>query len=177
MNKISILVLTVDETLKNAQKTLFEDLKVVKIEHVAIQHLINQIERTKVELELINKASIIIDQMHAKDDFQFASIDLTKQTSKTTSSSYNDTMSENFQNLEKAMKKKITKLINKRFENQSSRTHINTITKSSKRANSNMNANIKEKSQTLKTNQTSQKTQSSKKSQINNTNSDASSFI
>ncbi len=86
-------------------------------------------------------------------------------------------MSENFQNLEKAMKKKITKLINKRFENQSSRTHINTITKSSKRANSNMNANIKERSQTLKTNQTSQKTQSSKKSRINNTNSDASSFI
>ncbi len=30
-NKISILILTVNETLKNAQKTLFEDLKVVKI--------------------------------------------------------------------------------------------------------------------------------------------------
>ncbi len=118
MNKISILVLTVDETLKNAQKTLFENLKVVKIKYVAIQHLINQIERTRVDLKLTDKASISIDQIHAKDDFQFASIDLTKQISKTTSlSSYNDTMSENLQKLEKAMKKKMTKLINKRFEN------------------------------------------------------------
>ncbi len=41
LNKISILVLTIDETLKNAQKTLFESLKVAKTEYVIIQHLIN----------------------------------------------------------------------------------------------------------------------------------------
>jgi histone deacetylase complex regulatory component SIN3 len=35
--KISTFVLSVNETLKNAQKTLYEDLKIPKIEHVIIQ--------------------------------------------------------------------------------------------------------------------------------------------
>ncbi len=97
MNKISILVLTVDEKLKNAQKTMFEKLKVAKCEHVVIQHLINQVERARIEFDLTDKSSIIIDQMHTKNDFQFASIDLTKKVNKTTSTtSYNDTLSENF---------------------------------------------------------------------------------
>jgi hypothetical protein len=42
--KILTLVLSIDKALKNAQKTLFEGLKVAKTEHVIVQHLINQIE-------------------------------------------------------------------------------------------------------------------------------------
>ncbi len=160
MNKISILVLTIDEALKNAQKTLFERLKVVKIEHIAIQHLINQVERTRVELDLTDKASIIIDQMHANNDFQFASIDLTKKASKTTSTSYKDTLSENFQKLEKAIRIKLTKLINQQFESQSSRLHVNK-TETSKLANA-------KKTDESKTSQTIRKTQTSENSRLNN---------
>jgi hypothetical protein len=69
LNKVSTLVLTVNETLKNAQKILFEALKVAKTEHTIIQNLINQIERARVELDLKDKASIIIDQMHKTKDF------------------------------------------------------------------------------------------------------------
>ncbi len=68
-NKISILILTVNETLKNAQKTLFESLKVVKIEHVIVQQLINQIERARVELDLTDKTFVIIDQTHSTKTF------------------------------------------------------------------------------------------------------------
>ncbi len=51
--------------------------------------------------------------MRAKNDFQFALINLTKKLNKTTLlSSYNDTMSENFQELEKKLKKKMIILIN-----------------------------------------------------------------
>jgi hypothetical protein len=93
--KISTLVLSVNETLKNAQKTLFEDLNVAKIEHVIVQHLINQIERAKVNLDLIDDVLVTIDQMQTEKDFEFASIDLIKKLS-TTSTSYSETMSKNF---------------------------------------------------------------------------------
>jgi hypothetical protein len=63
------LILTVNEALKNAQKTLFENLKVAKIEHVVVQQLINQIERARVELDLTDKAFVIIDQTHSTKDF------------------------------------------------------------------------------------------------------------
>jgi NCAIR mutase (PurE)-related protein len=41
--KILTLMLSVNEALKNAQKTLYESLKVAKIEHGIVQQLINQI--------------------------------------------------------------------------------------------------------------------------------------
>ncbi len=84
--KIFALVLSIDETLKNAQKTLFENLKVAKIEHIIVQHLINQIERARINLDLTDDASITIDQIQTKKNFEFASIDLNK--SKSTSTSY-----------------------------------------------------------------------------------------
>jgi GTPase Era involved in 16S rRNA processing len=59
--KILTLVLSINETLKNAQKILFEDLKIAKIEHVTIQNLINQIERARVNLDLTDDVSIAID--------------------------------------------------------------------------------------------------------------------
>jgi hypothetical protein len=64
--KISTFVLSIDEILKNAQKTLFEDFKIAKIEHMIIQQLINQIESAKANLDLIDEASIFIDQMQTK---------------------------------------------------------------------------------------------------------------
>jgi hypothetical protein len=103
--KIPTLVLSIDETLKNAQKTLFEDLKVAKIEHVMIQRLINQIERTRVNLDLTDEVSAAINQIQTEKNFEFAAIDLTKKTSSLTTS-YNETMSENFQQLKKRSNKK-----------------------------------------------------------------------
>ncbi len=69
LNKVFILVLTVNKTLKNAQKILFEKLKVAKTEHTIIQNLINQIERARIGLDLKKKAFIIIDQVHKTKDF------------------------------------------------------------------------------------------------------------
>jgi hypothetical protein len=88
-------MLSIDETLKNAQNILFEDLKVAKIEHVIIQQLINQIERAKANLDLTDETSIIIDQTQTTKSFEFASINLTKKSNK--SSLYCETMSKNFQ--------------------------------------------------------------------------------
>ncbi len=157
-NEISILILTVNETLKNAQKTLFESLKVAKIEHVIVQQLINQIKRARVELDLTNKASVIIDQTHSTKDFQFESIDLTKKANKKTSdSTYKDTMSENFQKLEKAMKRKMTTLINKRLDIQINRSRTNKISKSA-------SSNTKSLTQTSKSNQTIRKSRSTENS-------------
>ncbi len=98
--------------------------------------------------------------MHANNDFQFASIDLTKKASKTTSTSYKDTLSENFQKLEKAIRIKLTKLINQQFESQSSRLHVNK-TETSKLANA-------KKTDESKTSQTIRKTQTSENSRLNN---------
>ncbi len=100
--------------------------------------------------------------MHANNDFQFASIDLTKKTDKITSiSSYKDTLFENFQELKKAMKIKMTRLINQSFENQASRTHANK-TKTSKLANA------KKTDESTRTNQTIRKIQFSDNSRLNN---------
>jgi flagellar biosynthesis component FlhA len=107
-----------NETLKKAQKTLFEDLKIAKIENVIIQHLINQIERAKVNLDLIDDVLVTIDQMQTEKNFEFALIDLIKKSS-TTSTSYSETMSKNFQTLEKTIEPKMTKLITELFENKS----------------------------------------------------------
>jgi hypothetical protein len=115
--KILTLVLSIDETLKNAQKTLFEDVKVAKTQHVIIEHLINQIERATVNLGLTDNVSVAIDQMQTKKNFEFALIDLTKKSSKTTTL-YVDTMLENFQQLEKTIEQKITTLITERLKSQ-----------------------------------------------------------
>jgi hypothetical protein len=50
-----------NETFKNAQKNLFEELNIAKIEHIVIQHLINQIERARVNLDLTDDVSTAID--------------------------------------------------------------------------------------------------------------------
>jgi hypothetical protein len=118
--KISTLILSVDEALKNAQKILFKDLKVAKTEHVIIQQLINQIERARTNLYLTDETSIIIDQIQTTKSFEFASINLTKKSDKSTP--YCETIFENFQQLEKAMKQKITKLINKQLKHQTIRS-------------------------------------------------------
>jgi spore coat polysaccharide biosynthesis predicted glycosyltransferase SpsG len=112
--KIFTLVLSVDEALKNAQKTLFEGLKIAITEHVIVQQLINQIERARVNLELTDETSIIIDQTQTKKNFEFASINLNEKIDKKTS--YCETMFENFQQLEKKLGQKMTKLMIERFE-------------------------------------------------------------
>lgn len=162
-NKIPTLVLTVNEALKNAQKTLFEGLKVAKTEHAVVQQLINQIERARVELGLTDKAPVVINQTHTTKHFQFESINLAKASKKTSSSTYCDTMSENFQELEKAMEKKMTTLINKRFDSQSNQSRISKVANVSKLENS----NAKDSNQTLKSNQTIRKSQPIEISQTN----------
>jgi hypothetical protein len=86
---------------------LFKDLKVAKTEHVIIQQLINQIERARTNLDLTDKTSIIIDQIQTTKSFDFALINLTTKSDKSTS--YCETMFENFQQLKKAMKQKMMK--------------------------------------------------------------------
>ncbi len=132
--KISTLVLSVDEALKNAQKSLFEELKIAKTKHVILQQLINQIERARTNLDLTDKTSIAIDQVQTEKIFEFASIDLTKKSNKSTS--YCETMSENFQHLEKTMKQKMTKLIIERL-NQSIRSSSNANVNTTKKFSTN----------------------------------------
>jgi hypothetical protein len=181
--KISTLMLSVDETLKNAQKILIEDLKIVKIEHVIIQQLINQIERARANLDLTDETSIIIDQTQTTKSFEFASIDLTKKADKC--SSYCGTMSKNFQQLKQAMKKKMTRYINERLKNQSiqsrsadvSETSKNLSTKSAK-VQTQSKSNSKETSETSKKTLIAKRAQTSEKSRTNaETNSTTSSFI
>ncbi len=112
--KISTLVLSVNKALKKAQKTLFEELKMTKTKHVILQQLINQIERARTNLDLTDETSVAIDQVQTEKIFEFASIDLTKKSDKSTS--YCETMLENFQQLEKTMKQKMTKLIIERLK-------------------------------------------------------------
>jgi hypothetical protein len=81
-----------------------------------IQQLINQIERARTNLDLIDKASIIINQVQTKKSFEFTSSNLTKKSNK--SISYYETKSENFQQLKKAMKQK-NDAINKRTTEKS----------------------------------------------------------
>jgi hypothetical protein len=83
------------------KKLCSKDLKVAKTEHVIIQQLINQIERARTNLDLTDETSIIIDQVQTEKSFEFASMNLTKKSDK--SVSYCGTMSENFQQLEKAV--------------------------------------------------------------------------
>jgi hypothetical protein len=175
--KILTLVLSINETLKNAQKTLFESLKVAKIEHVIVQHLINQIERARVNLDLTDDVSITIDQIQTEKNFEFASIDLSK--SKSTSTSYSETMSENFQQLEKTIEQKMTKLITERFENKSNqaRSKLETSKKSDSISNHTKTSSSKETSQASKKILTAKKPQTSSKSQTNNQTSSSSSFI
>ncbi len=72
-------------------------------------------------------------------------------------------MSKNFQELEKAMKKRMTTLINKRFDSQSDRSRINKVANVSKLANS----NAKDSNQTSKSDQTIRKSQSNENAQTN----------
>ena len=107
--------MTVDKALKNAQKTLFESLKVAKIEHVIIQQLINQVERARVNLSLTNETSVIIEQVQISKSFEFASIDLIKKSSIDSSINKSktnaETISENFLQLEKSLEEKIKIMI------------------------------------------------------------------
>jgi hypothetical protein len=166
--KTLTLVLSVNEALKNAQKTLFEDLKVAKIEHVIIQQLINQIERAKANLDLTDEASTLIDQMQTKKNFEYASIDLTKKSDKKTS--YCETMFENFQQLEKTLKQKMTKLMTEQFEKKLIQSQSRSNLESLKRfvlINSKTQSDAKETSQTLKKTQTTRKNSASEKSRTN----------
>jgi hypothetical protein len=168
--KISTLVLSINETLKNAQKTLFEDLKIAKIEHEIIQQLINQIERAKTNLDLTDEASIFIDQMQTKKNFEFASIDLTKKSNK--KSSYDETMFENFQRLKKTLKQKMTKLITDQFEKKliQSQSQSRSNLESSKKSvsiNAKTQSDAKETSQTSRKSQTAKKNSASEKARTN----------
>jgi galactitol-specific phosphotransferase system IIB component len=169
--KILTLVLSVDEALKNAQKTLFEDLKIAKIEHVIIQQLINQIERARANLDLTDEASILIDQMQTKKNFEFASIDLTKKSNK--KSSYCETMFENFQQLKKTLKQKMTKLMTDQFEKKliqsqsQSRSNLESSKKKSVSFNAKTQSDAKETSQTSRKSQTARKNSASEKARTN----------
>jgi uncharacterized membrane-anchored protein YhcB (DUF1043 family) len=174
-------MLSVDETLKNAQKILFESLKVVKIEHVIIQQLINQVERARVNLDLTDETSIVIDQTQTTKSFEFASIDLTKKFDK--SSSYCEIMSENFQQLEQAMKKKMTKLINERLEHQSFHSKSANLSETSKilstkvsKAQTQAKSNSKKTIKTTKT-MIAKRSQASEKSRADVEANSTTSFI
>jgi hypothetical protein len=179
--KISTLMLSIDETLKNAQKILFENLKIVKIEHVIIQQLINQIERARVNLDLTDETSIVIDQTQTTKNFEFASIDLTKKFDKF--SSYCEIMSENFQQLKQAMKKKMTKLINERLKHQSFHSQSANLSETSKilstkvnKAQTQAKSNSKETIQTTKT-LIAKRSQASEKSRADVEANSTTSFI
>ncbi len=163
--KILTLVLSVDEALKNAQKTLFEKFKVAKTEHVIIQHLINQIEKARANLDLTDEASVAIDQVQIEKNFEFVSIDLTKKSSSTTTT-YCETMSENFQQLKKTIEQKMTKVITERLKNYSNQTRSNDKTIVSKSL-STMNLNAKDLSHETKKTQIARKAQSSEKNHAN----------
>jgi hypothetical protein len=189
--KILTLVLSVDEALKNAQKILFEELKIATTEHVIVQQLINQIERARVNLELTDETSIIIDhQTQTKKNFEFASINLNKKIDKKTS--YCETMFENFQQLEKKLEQKMTKLMIERFELKSNQTRsvleisrnstsnttktlanskqTRSVLEISRNSTSNTTktlANSKQTHQTAKTSQTAKSSQISEKSRTN----------
>jgi hypothetical protein len=169
--------LSIDETFKNAQKILFESLKIAKIEHIIVQHLINQIERARVNLDLIDDASITINQIQTKKNFEFALIDLSK--SKSTSTSYSEIISENFQQLKKTIEQKMTKLITERFENKSNQTKSKS--KTSKKSDSILNhtkiSSSKETSQASRKILIAKKFQTFSKNQTDNQTSSSSSFI
>jgi Fe2+ transport system protein B len=74
--------------------------------------------------------------MQTEKIFEFASIDLIKKLN-TTITSYNETMSENFQQLEKTMKQKMTKLIIEQLNSRSNQS------RSEKRVNDSKNSLIK----------------------------------
>jgi hypothetical protein len=167
--KVRTLMLSVDETLKNAQKTLFEDLKIAKTEHVIIQQLINQIERARTNLDLTDETSIIIDQVQTEKSFEFASINLTKKSNKYVL--YCGTISENFRQLKKAMNQKMTKLISEQLKNQQVRARLNETIETSKNCSikpskAQLNSNSKKileaaKIQTTKRSQMSERFKSS----------------
>ncbi len=164
--KILAFVLSIDEALKNAQKILFEELKIATTEHVIVQQLINQIERARINLELTDETSIIIDQTQTKKNFEFASINLNKKTDKKTS--YCETMFENFQQLEKKLEQKMTKLMTERFELKSNQTRsISEISRNSTSNTTKTLANSKQKHQAAKTSQIAKSSQISEKSQTN----------
>jgi hypothetical protein len=175
--KILALILSIDETFKNAQKTLFESLKVAKIEHIIVQHLINQIERARVNLDLTDDASITINQIQTKKNFEFALIDLSK--SKSTSTSYSETISKNFQQLKKTIEQKMTKLITERFENKlnQARSKSETSKKSDSISNHTKTSSSKETSQASRKILIAKKSQTFSKSQTNNQTSSSSFFI
>ncbi len=181
--KILTFVLSMNETLKNAQKILFEDLKIAKIEHVIIQQLINQIERARANLDLTDEASIFIDQMQMKKNFEFTSIDLTKKSDK--KSSYCETMFENFRQLKKILKQKMTKLMINQFEKKliQSQSQSRSNLESSKKSvsiNAKTQSDAKKTSQTSRKSQTARKNLASEKARTNdstNLTSSSSSFI
>ncbi len=145
---------------------MFEELKITTTEHVIVQQLINQIERARVNLELTDETSIIIDQIQTKKNFEFASINLNKKIDKKTS--YCETMFENFQQLEKKLEQKMTKLMIERFELKSNQTR--SVFEISRNSISNITktlANSKQTHQTTKTSQTAKSSQISEKSQTN----------
>jgi hypothetical protein len=88
---------------------VFEELKIATTEHVIIQQLINQVEKARVNLDLTDETSIIIDQVQTEKNIEFASISLNTKSDKKTS--YSETMFENLQQLEKKLKEKLKKLM------------------------------------------------------------------
>ncbi len=88
---------------------MFEELKIATTEHVIIQQLINQVEKARVNLDLTDETSIIIDQVQTEKNIEFASISLNTKSDKKTS--YSETMFENLQQLEKKLKEKLKKLM------------------------------------------------------------------
>ncbi len=175
--KILTLVLSIDKALKNAQKTLFKEIKIATTKHVIVQQLINQIERARVNLELTDETSNIIDHIQMKKKFEFTSINLNKKIDIKTS--YCETMFENFQQLEKKLKQKMTKLMTERFENKSNQTRsVLEIFRNSYSNTSKTLANSKQTHQTAKTSQTAKNSQISEKSHKNSqTNSSSTSFF
>jgi hypothetical protein len=119
-----------------------------------------------VNLDLTEKMSATIDQIQTEKNFEFASIDLIKKSS-SKSTSYSETMSENFQQLEKTIEQKMTRFLTERLNNKSIQTK--SASETSKKSNSSSNAKLINSKETFHVSKTliKEKSQASQKAHTN----------
>jgi uncharacterized membrane protein YfhO len=121
-----------------------------------------------MNLDFTNDVSAAIDQVQTEKNFEFVSIDLTRKSSIT--SSYNETMLENFQQLKKTIEQKMTELIIERLKSYTNQTRSKKNTNVSKNSSTNSaktQSNAKEMFHVLKKIQAAEKSQLSKKNCTN----------
>ncbi|MBD0327784.1 MAG: hypothetical protein ICV68_15220, partial [Pyrinomonadaceae bacterium] len=121
------------EALANAYRNLNEGLKIATIEKSFIQQLMNQIDSVRIEMRLLSMIDNVesvesLIETNAFRSCEFATISQNAISSNAIStnanfifsvdkSTYNESMTENFLQLEKMMKEKMTKLMNRQTVN------------------------------------------------------------